>query len=67
MRTLALAVLVLSASLSVVKGALAPELEAEITAAIESELRETGAPGGAVAIVREGEVVYLRAFGRTAG
>lgn len=65
MRTFATLALVLWASLTLVQGALAPELEAEITAAIENELRETGAPGGAVAIVREGEVVYLRAFGRT--
>lgn len=65
MRTIATLALALWASLNLVQGALAPELEVEITAAIESELRETGAPGGAVAIVREGEVVYLRAFGRT--
>ena len=39
------------------------EEEATITQAIESELRESGAPGAAVAVVRSGETVYLRAFG----
>ena len=53
MRTIATLALALWASLTLVQGALAPELEAEITAAIESELREAGAPGGAVTIVRE--------------
>ncbi|HET9299724.1 MAG TPA: serine hydrolase domain-containing protein [Candidatus Polarisedimenticolaceae bacterium] len=65
MRTIATIALVLWASLTLVQGALAPELEAQVTAAIENELRETGAPGGAVAIVQDGEVVYLKAFGRT--
>jgi CubicO group peptidase (beta-lactamase class C family) len=39
------------------------ELEAGITRAIEEELRETRAPGAAVAIVHEGRLVYLRGFG----
>ncbi|MCY1076128.1 serine hydrolase domain-containing protein [Archangium lansingense] len=39
------------------------ELEESVTRTIEEELRETRAPGAAVAIVRDGEVVYLRAFG----
>jgi CubicO group peptidase (beta-lactamase class C family) len=43
--------------------ALSKELEASITRAIEDELTETRAPGAAVAIVRDGAVVYLRAFG----
>jgi CubicO group peptidase (beta-lactamase class C family) len=43
--------------------ALAAELEARLTRAIEEELRETQAPGAAVAILRDGELVYLRAFG----
>jgi CubicO group peptidase (beta-lactamase class C family) len=45
------------------EAALAKELEASITRAIEEELRETQAPGAAVAILREGRLVYLRAFG----
>ncbi|WNG59754.1 beta-lactamase family protein [Archangium gephyra] len=43
--------------------ALSQEVEANITRLIEEELRETRAPGAAVAIVRDGELVYLRAFG----
>jgi CubicO group peptidase (beta-lactamase class C family) len=43
--------------------ALPAELEARITRTIEEELRETQAPGAAVAILRDGELVYLRAFG----
>lgn len=43
--------------------ALPEELEASATRAIEDELRETRAPGAAVAIVRDGEPVYVRAFG----
>jgi CubicO group peptidase (beta-lactamase class C family) len=45
------------------RGPLTPEQEAAITRAIEDELRESGAPGAAVAVVRGGETVYLRAFG----
>ena len=42
---------------------LSQELEENVTRFIEEELRETRAPGAAVAIVRDGEVVYLRSFG----
>lgn len=42
---------------------LTKELEDSITHAIEDELRETQAPGAAVAILREGRLVYLHAFG----
>ena len=66
MRTLFVAVaLVLGSFPHAAAGMLAPDVEAEVTRAVEDELRETGAPGAAVAIVRDGEVVYLRAFGRT--
>ncbi|HEX5043667.1 MAG TPA: serine hydrolase domain-containing protein [Candidatus Polarisedimenticolaceae bacterium] len=44
---------------------LAPQVDAAITARVEEELRETGAPGAAVAILRDGEIVYLKGFGRT--
>ena len=44
-------------------GALAPDLESEISRTVEAELRETKAPGAAVAVLKDGEVVYLRAFG----
>lgn len=43
--------------------ALSKELEATVTRTLEDELRETRAPGAAVALLRDGEVVYLRAFG----
>ncbi|HYH97515.1 serine hydrolase domain-containing protein, partial [Hyalangium sp.] len=43
--------------------ALEKELEASITRAIEDELREAQVPGAAVAILRDGDQVYLRAFG----
>ncbi len=42
---------------------LTPEQEAAITRAVEEELRESGAPGAAVAVVRGGETVYLKSFG----
>jgi CubicO group peptidase (beta-lactamase class C family) len=65
MRTLAAVALALGSSSSAAQAALTPELHTEITAAVEEELGETAAPGGAVAIVQDGEVVYLKAFGRT--
>ncbi|WP_205525869.1 serine hydrolase domain-containing protein [Pyxidicoccus trucidator] len=42
---------------------LTPEQEAAITRAIEEELRESGAPGAAVAVIQGGETLYLRTFG----
>lgn len=43
--------------------ALAPEVEQGISRSIEDERRETKSPGAAVVIVKDGEVVYMRAFG----
>jgi CubicO group peptidase (beta-lactamase class C family) len=62
-RTVLFAVLAVWSSLSPARGGLVPELEAEVTRAVEEELREDGIPGGAVAIVQDDEVVYLRGFG----
>lgn len=45
------------------RATLSQEQEAAILLAIEAELRESGAPGAAVAVVRGGETVFLRAFG----
>ncbi|MFP2926686.1 serine hydrolase domain-containing protein [Pyxidicoccus sp. 3LG] len=42
---------------------LTQEQEAAITQAVQAELRDSGAPGAAVAVVRGGEVIYLRGFG----
>ena len=48
--------------------ALSPEVDQGVTRAIEDEIREAKAPGAAVAVVKDGEVVYLKAFGvRSAG
>jgi len=43
--------------------ALSPEVDQGVTRAIEDEIREAKAPGAAVAVVKDGEVVYLKAFG----
>ncbi len=62
----ALAVLLASLSAGAAeppRSALTPAEEAAITRAIEDELRTSGAPGAAVAVIRGGETVYLRAFG----
>jgi CubicO group peptidase (beta-lactamase class C family) len=64
MRALAVTALILWVHLHVHAG-LSPGLEADITRAVEEELGEVGAPGAAVAILRDGELVYLKAFGRT--
>jgi CubicO group peptidase (beta-lactamase class C family) len=58
-----LAVLPLILSLPVPASTLPPEVEGSITAAVQEELRETGAPGAAVAVIREGALVYQHVFG----
>lgn len=42
---------------------LPPGAEAQMTQAVEAELRREGIPGAAVAVLKDGELVYLRAFG----
>src|SRR5688572_29649173 len=59
-----LVLLLMAATQAAAAGKVLPqELEESVTRLIEEELRETRAPGAAVAIVRDGEVVYLRSFG----
>lgn len=50
-------------ALRVFAGDLAPYVAKGITSTIETEMKENGVPGGAVAIVRDGEVVYQHVFG----
>lgn len=59
----AVAALLLLLGATAAEAALPKELEAKVTRLIEEELGESQAPGAAVAIVREGEVVYVHAFG----
>jgi CubicO group peptidase (beta-lactamase class C family) len=61
MRQVTVLVVLLAALSS--RAALTPAEEAAITRAVEDELRASGAPGAAVAVIRGGETVYLRAFG----
>ena len=42
---------------------LPPELEQRITRAVEEELKEGEVPGAAVAVLQDGQLVYLKAFG----
>ncbi|NMO17171.1 beta-lactamase family protein [Pyxidicoccus fallax] len=54
----------LSAGPTLARAPLSPEQEAAILRTVQDELRESGAPGAAVAVVRNGETVFLRAFGQ---
>jgi CubicO group peptidase (beta-lactamase class C family) len=60
-RLIALAVLLTSALASA--SPLPPEVKARITRSVQEELKADAIPGAAVAVVKDGEVVFLEAFG----
>ncbi len=45
------------------ESSLAPEVRAKVDAAAQQTLSATGAPGASVAIVQDGRIVYLQAYG----
>jgi D-alanyl-D-alanine carboxypeptidase len=57
------ALVLLSGPLAVAQSAMAPEMRARIDGAAEQVLSSTGVPSASVAIVQDGRVVYLRAYG----
>jgi CubicO group peptidase (beta-lactamase class C family) len=63
MRRILLAALFWSVSCAHVAPAPRPDAFEAVTRAMPAALRDTGTPGAVVAVVRDGQVVYLRAFG----
>jgi len=58
-----LVVVLFCGSLAVAENTLAPELRAKIDAATQQVLTGTGVPSASLAIVQDGRIVYLQAYG----
>lgn len=63
MKCLAMVGIILLALVSALAAELDSKTRSEITQAVENELKEKNVPGAELAIVRDGEVVYEKAFG----
>jgi D-alanyl-D-alanine carboxypeptidase len=56
-------VLILASSIAYAQGDLSPELRSKIDKLASDSLAQSGVPSASIAVVREGKIVYLKAYG----